>query len=64
MPVGIMGMGECGSEEQLLAFARDHQGVLPSPEAELSVPSGKGAVWVDVIGEAERKLKSSSASKL
>ncbi|CRG89316.1 Fatty acid amide hydrolase [Talaromyces islandicus] len=61
MPVGIMGMGEWGSEERLLVFAKDHQGVV---SAELSTPSGKGAVWADVIGEAERKLKGSSASKL
>lgn len=60
MPVGIMGMGEWGSEEQLLAFAKDQQGVF----GELNIPSGKGSVWADVVGEAERKTKASSGSKL
>lgn len=58
IPVGIMGMAEWGSEEQLLAFARDQQGVL-LPAEELTIPSGEGSVWVDIIGEAEKKLEAS-----
>lgn len=75
-PIGIMAMGEWGSEEDLFAFARDGEGILdleqPAGTAAadgteataatggakakgLKIPSAKGSVWVDVVGEATGK---------
>jgi amidase len=76
MPIGIMGMGEWGSEEALISFARDGEGILDlditaSSASEDAVVVGKGlrtpsdmSCWVDVIAQAERKQNSVSASKL
>lgn len=61
VPVGIMAMGEWGTEEDLIAFARDGEGILDlkenRPEDDqavkgLRVPSGKKAAWEDVIAKA------------
>jgi Asp-tRNA(Asn)/Glu-tRNA(Gln) amidotransferase A subunit family amidase len=68
MPVGLMAMGEWGSEEALLAFVKDTTttttelagGRLKTPHDE----NGESASWVDVIGEAENKINGSNASKL
>ncbi|EED22221.1 N-acylethanolamine amidohydrolase, putative [Talaromyces stipitatus ATCC 10500] len=69
IPVGVMAMGEWGSEESLLEFARDTtdtgtlgvDGRLMTPVAERG---REDPAWVDVIGEAERKMNGSNASKL
>jgi amidase len=69
IPVGIMGMSEWGSEEALISFARDGEGILdididagkPTGDDTVVVgkgariPSGKGSQWVDVIVEAGKK---------
>lgn len=71
MPVGLMAMGEWGSEEALLAFARDTTDVgTLGPGGRVRVPAnnsggGNDEQFVDVIGQAEKKIKgSSNASKL
>ena len=51
VPVGVMAMGDWGSEEDLIDFARDGEGIL-----DLYVPSGKDSVWEDVIGKAKEAL--------
>ncbi|TPR11077.1 Superoxide dismutase [Mn], mitochondrial domain protein [Aspergillus niger] len=60
VPVGVMAMGEWGSEEELIAFARDGEGVLDGTAAAdgmeqssgLTVPRGERAAWEDVIAKA------------
>ena len=60
VPVGVMGMAEWGSEEELIAFARHGESVLDGPARSdagedgkgLRVPMGDGACWEDVIGKA------------
>lgn len=66
VPVGIMAMGEWGAEEDLIAFARDGEGVLDVDDDDaqdkgqgesegakgLKIPSGEKASWEDVIAEA------------
>jgi Asp-tRNA(Asn)/Glu-tRNA(Gln) amidotransferase A subunit family amidase len=75
VPIGIMGMGEWGSEEALFTFARDGESILDLDVTANDAPLvvGKGlrtprdpSHWVDVIAEAEKKTKQSgvSASKL
>ncbi|KAH8698841.1 putative N-acylethanolamine amidohydrolase [Talaromyces proteolyticus] len=59
MPVGVMAMGEWGSEEMLLGFAR----AVEAGSVEVRAPLEEEG-WVDVIKEAEGKLNGSSASKL
>lgn len=69
-PIGIMAMGEWGAEEDLIAFARDGEGLLDSDSDSagasssegtshgstgLQVPSSKGSMWVDVVAEAVGK---------
>ncbi|KAK4680779.1 hypothetical protein QC764_101810 [Podospora pseudoanserina] len=49
LPVGVMGMGEWGAEEQLLGFARDVEGFL---EVE---GRRRPKEWVDVVGLARGK---------
>ena len=44
VPVGLMGMGEWGTEEQLMEWAREGDGLC-----EVRRPVGEGA-WVDVLG--------------
>lgn len=62
VPVGVMAMGEWGTEEDLIAFARDGRAILDLPENQsgdedklttgLRIPNGKDAFWVDVIASA------------
>lgn len=60
VPVGVMGMAEWGSEEELIAFARHGESVLDGPARSdagedgkgLRVPTGDRACWEDVIGKA------------
>ncbi|KAL3468218.1 amidase signature domain-containing protein [Aspergillus heterothallicus] len=70
VPIGVMAMGEWGSEEDLIAFARDGEGILdltdnrgPVTEAsrqttELTIPRGVNALWEDIV----RNAKSASSS--
>ncbi|KAK4178121.1 amidase signature domain-containing protein [Triangularia setosa] len=46
LPVGVMGMGEWGAEEQLLGFARDVEGYLEKEGRK------RPKEWVDVVGLA------------
>jgi Asp-tRNA(Asn)/Glu-tRNA(Gln) amidotransferase A subunit family amidase len=46
VPIGLMGMGEWGSEEQLLQFGKDGEGILGEEGARR--PTGNG-IWVDVL---------------
>ncbi|PYH95429.1 amidase signature enzyme [Aspergillus ellipticus CBS 707.79] len=69
VPIGLMAMGEWGSEEGLIDFARDGEGILDLPEVResqltgteeqgisgLGVPAG----WEDVIVKAVEKTTSS-----
>ncbi|KAL4895688.1 amidase signature domain-containing protein [Aspergillus ambiguus] len=64
VPVGVMAMGEWGSEEDLIAFARDGEPILDLPEnrppaqddseesSGLRIPRGSTARWEDVIATA------------
>ncbi|KKK26912.1 hypothetical protein ARAM_003749 [Aspergillus rambellii] len=67
VPVGLMAMGEWGTEEDLIDFARDGEGILDLPENKpatatpteageqqvgLTIPCGVGSVWEDVMGNA------------
>ncbi|KAL4880174.1 amidase signature domain-containing protein [Aspergillus karnatakaensis] len=67
VPVGLMAMGEWGSEEDLIAFARDGEGILDLPDGDetvaegraeqatgLTIPRGAEAVWEDVIESAKK----------
>ncbi|GLB06308.1 hypothetical protein AtubIFM57258_001611 [Aspergillus tubingensis] len=72
VPVGVMAMGEWGSEEELIEFARDGEGVLGGIAAAaadggegegeensgLTVPRGEGAAWEDVIAKAGEEMSS------
>lgn len=66
VPIGVMAMGEWGTEEDLIDFARDGEAILDlpanKPPAEsdasesskgLRVPSAKNSVWEDVIAAAK-----------
>ncbi|KAL2847969.1 amidase signature domain-containing protein [Aspergillus pseudodeflectus] len=65
VPIGIMAMGEWGSEEDLIAFARDGEGILNLPENKgpvtesgeqatgLTIPRGADSLWEDVVGNAK-----------
>ncbi|PKY09060.1 putative N-acylethanolamine amidohydrolase [Aspergillus campestris IBT 28561] len=65
VPVGLMAMGEWGTEEDLFAFARDGLPILDLPEnrpsaadastSGLQIPSGDNSLWEDVIGKAAEK---------
>ncbi|KAL4766631.1 amidase [Aspergillus foveolatus] len=64
VPIGVMAMGEWGSEEDLIAFARHGEGILDLPENKgplpesgeqtvgLTIPRGPESVWEDVITNA------------
>ncbi|KAE8142714.1 amidase signature domain-containing protein [Aspergillus pseudotamarii] len=65
VPVGLMAMGEWGTEEDLIAFARDGEAILDLSENQLSskeqvgeqstglrIPHGEGSLWEDVIASA------------
>lgn len=70
IPVGVMAMGEWGCEESLLRFVRDTtdtgslgvEGRLRTPLVEQR--GREDVAWVDVIGEAEGKMRASNKSKL
>lgn len=51
VPVGVMAMSDWGTEEDLIDFARDGEGIL-----DMHVPSGKDSVWEDVIVKAKEAL--------
>ncbi|KAL4986781.1 amidase signature domain-containing protein [Aspergillus falconensis] len=65
VPIGVMAMGEWGSEEDLIAFARHGEGILDLPENKgalpefgkqtvgLTIPRGPESVWEDVIANAQ-----------
>jgi Asp-tRNA(Asn)/Glu-tRNA(Gln) amidotransferase A subunit family amidase len=65
VPIGIMAMGEWGSEEDLIAFARDGEDILDLPENRgpatesgeqtngLTIPRGVDSLWEDVVGNAK-----------
>lgn len=66
VPIGVMAMGEWGTEEDLIDFARDGEAILDLPankprvESEeastskgLRIPSAKNSVWEDVIAGAK-----------
>jgi len=68
VPIGVMAMGEWGTEEELIAFARDGEAILDLPGARppfetgatstakgLRIPSDDLAVWEDVIAQAKEK---------
>jgi amidase len=65
VPIGVMAMGEWGTEEELIAFARDGEAILDLPENQphtkddsseqssgLRVPHGNSSRWEDVIATA------------
>ncbi|KAF7117101.1 hypothetical protein CNMCM5793_005785 [Aspergillus hiratsukae] len=65
VPVGVMAMGEWGTEEDLIAFARDGEAILDLPanrpsksdrsdgeSTGLRIPDGDGCIWEDVIAKA------------
>ncbi|KAL4799052.1 amidase signature domain-containing protein [Aspergillus venezuelensis] len=59
VPVGVMAMGEWGVEEDLIAFARDGEGILDldsdkGVQPGLTVPTGAEAVWEDVVANAKK----------
>lgn len=67
VPIGLMAMGEWGTEEDLIAFARDGEAILDLPENQLSgreqvdqqstglrIPFGEGSLWEDVIAKARQ----------
>ncbi|PWY92034.1 N-acylethanolamine amidohydrolase [Aspergillus heteromorphus CBS 117.55] len=60
VPVGLMAMGEWGTEEDLIDFAREGEGILGMEEEEgasgsgLSVPAG----WEDVVRQAVENMRS------
>ncbi|KAJ5551794.1 Amidase [Penicillium sp. DV-2018c] len=69
VPIGIMAMGEWGTEEELIAFARDGEGILDLPtgatsedtgvasaDKGLRTPSDDLSVWEDIIAQAKEKL--------
>jgi Asp-tRNA(Asn)/Glu-tRNA(Gln) amidotransferase A subunit family amidase len=68
VPIGVMAMSEWGTEEELIAFARDGEAILDLPGSRppfeagtaavsngLRIPSGGLAVWEDVIAQAKEK---------
>ncbi|KOC13538.1 N-acylethanolamine amidohydrolase [Aspergillus flavus AF70] len=67
VPVGLMAMGEWGTEEDLIAFARDGEAILDLSENQLAtkehlgeqstglrIPYGEGSLWEDVIASARQ----------
>lgn len=50
VPIGVMGMGEWGTEEELIEFARDGESLLDGGDVKgLAVPRGSRSSWEDVI---------------
>lgn len=60
VPIGVMAMGEWGTEEDLIAFARVGEGILDLDENKgpvkettgLTIPRGDESVWEDVVANA------------
>jgi amidase len=65
VPIGLMAMGEWGSEEDLFDFARDGEAILDLPASQpprasedvsvasgLRIPSTSECIWEDVIARA------------
>ncbi|KAJ5450385.1 uncharacterized protein N7458_006834 [Penicillium daleae] len=48
VPIGVMAMSDWGTEEDLIDFARDGEGIL-----DMHIPSGDDSVWEDVISKAK-----------
>jgi amidase len=69
VPIGLMAMSEWGTEEELIAFARDGEAILDLPGSRprgedeefastmkgLRIPSNDTSIWEDVIGQAKSK---------
>ncbi|KAJ5682744.1 hypothetical protein N7462_005909 [Penicillium macrosclerotiorum] len=65
VPIGVMAMGEWGTEEDLIDFARDGEGILDLPANKapagneenvstgLRAPSANDSIWEDVIARAQ-----------
>ncbi|KAL3469659.1 amidase signature domain-containing protein [Aspergillus californicus] len=68
VPIGVMAMGEWGCEEDLIAFAKDGEGLLDLEAKNgtagtqsnegglnggLTIPRGKNSVWEDVVVNAK-----------
>ncbi|KAJ5491314.1 hypothetical protein N7539_002881 [Penicillium diatomitis] len=47
VPIGVMAMGDWGSEEELIEFARDGEGLV-----DRVIPAGHHSVWEDVLQQA------------
>ncbi|KAJ5435637.1 Amidase [Penicillium cf. griseofulvum] len=70
VPIGLMAMGEWGTEEELIAFARDGEPILDlasdspslegngpvSPSKGLRTPSVDLSVWEDIIVQAKQNM--------
>lgn len=59
VPIGVMAMGEWGTEEDLIAFARDGESILDRAEEGstsqgLRIPAAKDALWEDIIALAQK----------
>jgi amidase len=68
VPIGVMAMGEWGTEEDLIAFARDGEPILDLPSSAPSLEesgissASKGlrtpsdaSVWEDIIAQTKSK---------
>lgn len=64
VPIGLMAMGEWGTEEELIAFARDGEAILDLPDTSssgnggapakgLRTPSEDLSIWEDIILQAK-----------
>ncbi|KAK5091259.1 hypothetical protein LTR05_001440 [Lithohypha guttulata] len=51
LPIGIMALGEWGSEEQLIQFARKHEGFLEAEGVRRPMRDGN---WIDVLAQAKK----------
>ena len=69
VPIGVMAMSEWGTEEELIAFARDGEPILDLPSSSspeeseiasatkgLRTPSDDLSVWEDIIAQAKEKI--------
>ena len=68
VPIGLMAMSEWGTEEELIAFARDGEPILGLPSGSpsleeneidstgLRTPSDDLSVWEDIIAQAMEKI--------
>ncbi|KAJ5162611.1 Amidase [Penicillium coprophilum] len=69
VPIGVMAMSEWGSEEELIAFARDGEPILDLPTSSLlegngmasaskglRTPAGDCSAWEDIISHAKQNV--------